>query len=137
MCVRTFLFCIYRKAKITDVEREYRKKVSCVPWDLLRRAFLQLSSSPEAFLVLRSHFLRTLAALSMCQYILGIGDRHLSNFMVDLESGGLIGIDFGHNFGTATQVTSVCIMVFFLFGVSCGFCALRVVCHGFSITWSK
>ena len=40
----------------------------------------------------------------MCQYVIGIGDRHLSNFMVDLESGGIIGIDFGHNFGTATQV---------------------------------
>jgi DNA-dependent protein kinase catalytic subunit len=40
----------------------------------------------------------------MCQYVLGIGDRHLSNFMVDLESGGIVGIDFGHNFGTATQV---------------------------------
>lgn len=40
----------------------------------------------------------------MCQYMLGIGDRHLSNFMVDMESGGIVGIDFGHNFGTATQV---------------------------------
>lgn len=36
--------------------------------------------------------------------MLGIGDRHLSNFMVDMESGGIVGIDFGHNFGTATQV---------------------------------
>ena len=86
------------------MEIQYRKKVSYIPWDLLRRAFLRLSASPEAFLVLRSHCLCTLAALSMCQYVIGIGDRHLSNFMVDLESGGIIGIDFGHNFGTATQV---------------------------------
>ena len=41
----------------------------------------------------------------MCHYVLGIGDRHLSNFMVDLHSGGAIGIDFGHAFGTATQVS--------------------------------
>ncbi len=86
------------------MEAQYRKKVQCVPRDLLRRAFMQLASSPEAFLVLRSHFVSTLATLSMCQYVLGIGDRHLSNFMVDMESGGVIGIDFGHNFGTATQV---------------------------------
>ena len=69
-----------------------------------RRAFVQLSASPEAFLILRSHFASTHACLSICQYILGIGDRHLSNFMVDMESGGMIGIDFGHAFGSATQV---------------------------------
>jgi len=96
-----------RKAKYKEVSDEYKKKMACVPTDLLRRAFLQLSSCPEAFLTLRTHCVRTLAALCMCQYVLGIGDRHLSNFMVDLHSGGLIGIDFGHNFGTATQVTIV------------------------------
>ena len=72
-----------------------------------RRAFLQLSASPEAFLTLRSHFASTHACLSVCQYILGIGDRHLSNFMVDMETGGMIGIDFGHAFGSATQVFEV------------------------------
>ena len=94
----------YRKASRTEVEKEYRKKVSCVPWNLLRRAFMDLSSSPEAFLTLRSHFVHTWASCSVCQYVLGIGDRHLSNYMVDMESGGVIGIDFGHAFGTATQV---------------------------------
>jgi len=67
---------------------------------------MQLAASPEAFLTLRSHFIRTMASVSSCQYVLGIGDRHLSNFMVDLENGGIVGIDFGHNFGTATQVIS-------------------------------
>ena len=69
-----------------------------------RRAFTQLSVSPEAFLTLRSHFASSHACVCICQYILGIGDRHLSNFMVDMETGGMIGIDFGHAFGSATQV---------------------------------
>ena len=76
----------------------------CKSLHLCSRAFFKLSSSPEAFLTLRSHFVRTHATLSVCHYVLGIGDRHLSNFMVDLESGGAVGIDFGHAFGTATQV---------------------------------
>ena len=42
--------------------------------------------------------------MCVCQYVLGIGDRHLSNFMIDLSTGGVVGIDFGHAFGTATQV---------------------------------
>lgn len=69
-----------------------------------RRAFVQLSASPEAFITLRTHFIKSHATLSICQYIVGVGDRHLSNFMVSQEDGGMIGIDFGHAFGTATQV---------------------------------
>ena len=42
--------------------------------------------------------------MSTCQYILGIGDRHLSNSMIDLNTGQMVGIDFGHAFGSATQV---------------------------------
>ena len=42
----------------------------------------------------------------MCviHYILGIGDRHLSNTLLDTTTGGVVGIDFGHAFGSATQV---------------------------------
>ena len=69
-----------------------------------RRALLQMSTSPEAFHVLRSAMLTSHAAVSICQYILGIGDRHLSNFMINLKTGHMVGIDFGHAFGTATQV---------------------------------
>ncbi len=87
------------------MEKEYRRKVSCVPWDLLRRSFHSLAPSPEAFLTLRYHFTRTWASVAICQYILGIGDRHLSNFMIDTNTGGVVGIDFGHAFGTATQVS--------------------------------
>ena len=50
---------------------------------LLRDALHSLSASPEAYLTTRAHFGRTLGTLAVCQYILGIGDRHLSNFMVD------------------------------------------------------
>ena len=66
---------------------------------------MNLSTCPEAFLTLRAQFVKTHATLSVCQYILGIGDRHLSNFLVDKDTGGSVGIDFGHAFGTATQVS--------------------------------
>ena len=100
------VLCLCRKANRTETVKEYRQKVAMVPWDLSRRAFMQLAASPEAFLMLRSHFTRSYATVCMCHYALGIGDRHLSNFMVDLHSGGAVGIDFGHAFGTATQVSN-------------------------------
>ncbi|XP_078691376.1 DNA-dependent protein kinase catalytic subunit-like isoform X2 [Branchiostoma floridae x Branchiostoma belcheri] len=94
---------LYQKASRTDVTLAFRQVQSKVTWDIMRRGYLQMSSCPEAFLTLRSHFTTTHAALCIAQYVLGIGDRHLGNFMIDLESGGMVGIDFGHAFGSATQ----------------------------------
>ena len=73
----------------------------------VRRAFIHLAANPESFIILRSHFIKTLATVNICQYILGIGDRHLSNFMIDMKTGGVVGIDFGHAFHTATQVSKI------------------------------
>ncbi|KAH3862882.1 hypothetical protein DPMN_025857 [Dreissena polymorpha] len=98
---------IFQKYSYTETVRNFTLLESKVPWDLLRRSFHKLSTSPEAFHVLRSHCMKTHAMLSICQYILGIGDRHLSNFMVNLNTGEMIGIDFGHAFGSATQFLQI------------------------------
>jgi len=99
-----------------------------VRWNLLKTAIYKLSASPEAFLSIRSRFGESLASINVCSYLLGIGDRHLDNFLVDLNrfvshlsppslvekliplppvssiySGQLVAIDFGHAFGSATQ----------------------------------
>ncbi|KAF4022262.1 hypothetical protein G4228_013963 [Cervus hanglu yarkandensis] len=74
---------------------------------MFKRAFLKMSTGPEAFLALRNHFTTSHALLCVGHWVMGIGDRHLNNFMVSLETGGVIGIDFGHAFGSATQVLRV------------------------------
>jgi phosphatidylinositol kinase/protein kinase (PI-3 family) len=71
-----------------------------------RRVYRSMSASSEAYYRLRCEFATSHAQLSISHYILGIGDRHLSNFMLDLQTGSIIGIDFGHAFGSATQVCS-------------------------------
>jgi len=75
--------------------------------DYLRQSIFRLAASPEAFLMLRSEFAKSLAAINICSYILGIGDRHLENFLLDMSTGCLIPIDFGHAFGSATEVLPV------------------------------
>ncbi|XP_075945492.1 DNA-dependent protein kinase catalytic subunit-like isoform X1 [Anarhichas minor] len=99
--------CAYQKAKRTETVNNFEKVLQHVPSDLLKRAFLKMCNSPEAFLSLRSHFISSHALLCVSQWILGIGDRHLSNFMINMETGGMIGIDFGHAFGSATQFLHV------------------------------
>ncbi|XP_026875191.2 DNA-dependent protein kinase catalytic subunit [Electrophorus electricus] len=97
----------YRKANRTDTVNNFKRIEQNVPEDLLRRAFVRMSTTPEAFLSLRSHFTSSHALLCISHWALGIGDRHLSNFMINTETGGMIGIDFGHAFGSATQFLPV------------------------------
>ena len=74
---------------------------------LLRDSLLKMASCPQAHVMLRTSFGQSLAALSASQYVLGIGDRHLSNCMVDVITGELVGIDFGHAFDSATILLPV------------------------------
>jgi phosphatidylinositol kinase/protein kinase (PI-3 family) len=73
----------------------------------MRDYLMRLASSPEAFLFIRKGFAHSLAAISIYGYILGIGDRHLENFLLDLKTGRLLPIDFGHAFGSATELLPI------------------------------
>ncbi|KAK9813338.1 hypothetical protein WJX73_001242 [Symbiochloris irregularis] len=78
-----------------------------VRWDCLRAALLKYAGSPEKFMADRRRFTASLVALSASGYVLGIGDRHLNNFLLETASGRLIPIDFGFAFGSATQCLTV------------------------------
>ncbi len=61
------------------------------------------SPSSEVWLERRTNFTRSLAVMSMVGYVLGLGDRHLSNMMLDRYTGQVIHIDFGDCFEVAMQ----------------------------------
>ena len=58
-----------------------------------------MSRDKESYIQLRNRFCKTLSVYTICGYILGIGDRHLDNYLVDESTGQVIGIDFGAAFG--------------------------------------
>ncbi|ODV91704.1 hypothetical protein CANCADRAFT_46867 [Tortispora caseinolytica NRRL Y-17796] len=68
--------------------------------DLYRVLWLK-SRSSEAWLDRRTTYTRSLAVMSMVGYILGLGDRHPSNLMLNRYTGKVIHIDFGDCFEAA------------------------------------
>eukprot|EP00850_Spirogloea_muscicola_P011604 SM000072S21238 [mRNA] locus=s72:583526:601430:+ [translate_table: standard] len=65
--------------------------------DLAKVLWLK-SRSSEVWLDRRTSYTRSLAVMSMVGYLLGLGDRHPSNLMLDRHSGKVIHIDFGDCF---------------------------------------
>ncbi|KAG6613652.1 putative DNA-dependent protein kinase catalytic subunit [Phytophthora cinnamomi] len=90
-----------------DVVEQFAKVQAMIPGDLLRRQLLGLGSNFEAFLLVRDRFLKSLAVFNACSYVLGIGDRHLDNFLFNLSNGCVIGIDFGVSFGAGASILPV------------------------------
>ncbi|KAK4187076.1 phosphatidylinositol 3-kinase tor2 [Podospora australis] len=70
--------------------------------DLYRVLWLK-SKSSEAWLDRRTNYTRSLGVMSMVGYILGLGDRHPSNLMLDRITGKVIHIDFGDCFEVAMK----------------------------------
>lgn len=68
--------------------------------DLYRVLWLK-SQSSESWLQRRTNYTRSLAVMSMVGYILGLGDRHPSNLMLDRITGKVVHIDFGDCFEVA------------------------------------
>ncbi|CCE63837.1 hypothetical protein TPHA_0F03570 [Tetrapisispora phaffii CBS 4417] len=68
--------------------------------DLYKVLWLK-SRSSESWLERRTTYTRSLAVMSMVGYILGLGDRHPSNLLLDRITGKVVHIDFGDCFEAA------------------------------------
>uniref|UniRef100_H2Y9H1 non-specific serine/threonine protein kinase n=1 Tax=Ciona savignyi TaxID=51511 RepID=H2Y9H1_CIOSA len=68
--------------------------------DLSRLIWLK-SPTSEAWFDRRTNYTRSLAVMSMVGHVLGLGDRHPSNLMLDRVSGKVLHIDFGDCFEVA------------------------------------
>ncbi|GMT28496.1 hypothetical protein PFISCL1PPCAC_19793, partial [Pristionchus fissidentatus] len=59
------------------------------------------SPSSEVWFERRTNYTRSMACMSMVGHILGLGDRHPSNVMIDRVTGKIVHIDFGDCFEVA------------------------------------
>ena len=69
----------------------------------LQRVLWLKSQNSEVWLERRTNYTRSLAVMSMVGYILGLGDRHPSNILLERSSGKIVHIDFGDCFESAMR----------------------------------
>lgn len=60
-----------------------------------RHYFMERFKTPPTWLAVRLNYTRSVATTSIIGHVLGLGDRHVSNILVDKVTGEVIHIDFG------------------------------------------
>ncbi len=78
--------------------------INSVNPDYLKDALASLCSLRVDYYTKREYFIGSHATVCMVSYILGVGDRHLDNSLLDCRTGQAVAIDFGHCFGSATEL---------------------------------
>lgn len=92
LCPNYQIVCVPHKVEI------FRYIMESTKGDDLKKVLWLKSENAEVWLEKRTNFARSLATMSMVGYILGLGDRHLSNLMMQRVSGKIVHIDFGDLF---------------------------------------
>ncbi len=93
--------CEYDSLTTMQKVEIFRQALETTPGHDLHRIVWLRSANSEAWLERRTNFTRSLAVMSMAGYILGLGDRHPSNLLLDRVSANIIHIDFGDCFEIA------------------------------------
>lgn len=88
------------------------------------------SRNSEVWLDRRTTYTRSTAVMSMVGYLLGLGDRHPSNLMLDRYSGKLLHIDFGDCFEASMNRDKFPEKVCCCAGACLSMCLLPVCCVG-------
>jgi ataxia telangiectasia mutated family protein len=71
---------------------------------VFRFFFYKAHKQPSKWFEQRLQYSRSVAVVSIVGYALGIGDRHTSNLLLDLNEGEIVPIDFGITFDAGTRL---------------------------------
>lgn len=77
----------------TDKVAEFRR-LKQVFYPALDGFFRQQFATPQNYYKARMSFIKTTAVMSIVGYILGLGDRHCENILIDVLSGETFHVDF-------------------------------------------
>ncbi|CAG9463067.1 unnamed protein product [Pedinophyceae sp. YPF-701] len=88
----------YEHLTVIQKVEVFQHALDSTPGDDLHKVLWLKSRTSEVWLDRRTNYARSVAVMSMVGYLLGLGDRHPSNLMLDRFSGKLLHIDFGDCF---------------------------------------
>ena len=88
----------YEHLPLINKVEVFEHALASTPGDDLNKVLWLKSFSSEVWLDWRTNYNRSLAVMSMVGYLLGLGDRHPSNLMIDRYTGKVVHIDFGDCF---------------------------------------
>ncbi|KUI56944.1 Serine/threonine-protein kinase tel1 [Cytospora mali] len=86
--------------RTTDIRVSMYRKVTEKFHPVMRYFFLESFPDPDDWYVKRLAYTRTTAAISILGHVLGLGDRHGHNILLDQKTGEVVHIDLGVAFET-------------------------------------
>ncbi|CAK9795487.1 DNA-dependent protein kinase catalytic subunit [Anthophora quadrimaculata] len=92
------------KYTASNVIAKMNEFISKTEWDSLRKTLTVLCPTVESFVTMRRNFITSYATMCIAHWILGIGDRHLENTLIKVDSGRCLGIDFGLAFDAGVDL---------------------------------
>jgi ataxia telangiectasia mutated family protein len=75
---------------------------------VMRHYFTEKHKTPISWFAMRLNYTRSVATTSIVGHILGLGDRHSSNILIDNGSGEVVHIDLGIAFDQVSLVHDCC-----------------------------
>jgi serine/threonine-protein kinase ATR len=82
-------------ANLSMPERRHRFKRLCLAHKpVLHEWYAMEFPNPSSWYTARQSYVRTLAVMSVVGYMLGLGDRHNDNILLDRTSGDIVHVDF-------------------------------------------
>ncbi|KAJ7784096.1 hypothetical protein B0H16DRAFT_1296839 [Mycena metata] len=83
-----------KDASDKDAAEMFQKKILASFPPVFHEWFIETFPEPSAWLTSRLAYGRTAAVMSMVGFILGLGDRHCENIMLDVNTGDVVHVDF-------------------------------------------
>lgn len=82
---------VARKAALVKLFKSIKRKFRPV----LRHFFTEYHKVPQSWFEMRLNYSRSVAVTSIIGHVLGLGDRHISNILLDTVTGEVVHIDLG------------------------------------------
>lgn len=71
---------------------------------ILGRWYQITFSSSQSYFTARQNYIKSTAIISVVGYLFGLGDRHLENILVDMNTGEIAHVDFNSMFNASEKL---------------------------------